>query len=77
MWDTRYIPKDLVWTVLVMIPNGNVDTWRIRLLEVIWKVVEAVIYTWIKTVFQFHDVLHVFCAGRNTWTAIIELKLAQ
>ena len=25
MWDTRSIPKDLGWTLMVMIPNENAD----------------------------------------------------
>ena len=49
----------------------------VGLLEVIWKVVEAVIDTWIKTVVQFHDVLHRFFSGRGARTAIMELKIAQ
>ena len=35
------------------------------------------IYTRIKTVVQFHDVLHEFRAGRGTGTAIMDTKLAQ
>ena len=36
-------------------------------------------YTWIKTVVQFHDVLHGFFTGKGkrTGTAIMEFKLAQ
>ena len=77
MWGTGFTPKELGWTVLVLIPNGNMDTWGIGLLEVVWKVVEAVIDTRIKSVVQFHDVLHWFCAGRGAGTAIMELKVAQ
>ena len=39
--------------------------------------VEAMIYIWIKTVLQFHDVLHGFFAGRGKGTAIMELKISQ
>ena len=35
------------------------------------------INTWIKTVLQFHDVLHGFFAGRGKGTAIMELKISQ
>ena len=34
-------------------------------------------YTRIKAKVQFRNVLHRFRAGRGTWTAIMELKLAQ
>ena len=40
------------------------------------QVVEAVIDIWIKSLSKLHDVLHRFCAGRGTGTAIIELKLS-
>ena len=39
MWDTSYIPTELVWTVLLLIPMVNSDTWGIGLIEVVWKVV--------------------------------------
>ena len=39
--------------------------------------VEAMIDTCIKKVVQFQDVLHIFCAGRGTGTAIMELKIAH
>ena len=56
------------------------ETWLLQcigLMEVMWKVVEAVIYIRIKIVVQFHDVLHMFCAGTGTGIAIMEIKLAQ
>ena len=62
---------------MLIITKCNTDTWGIRLLEVVWKVVEAVIDTRINTVVQFHDVLHGFCAGRGTGTSIMELKITQ
>ena len=47
------------------------------MLEVVGKVVEAVIDTCIKTEVQFNDVLHGFCVGRGMGTAILEFKLTQ
>ena len=47
------------------------DTQGIDLLEVVWKLVEAVIDTRIKPVVQFHDVFHRFSAGRGAGTAIM------
>ena len=44
-------------------------------MDTVWKVVEEVIYTRIKTVVQLHNVLHVFFAGRGTGTAITDIKL--
>ena len=73
----RFIPTELGWNVLVLITKANADTWGIGLLEVVWKVVEAVIETWIKSLVQFHNEMHGFCAGREAGTAITELKPAQ
>ena len=65
------------FTIMELITKANTDIRGISLLEVIWKVVEAVIDTLIKTVVQFHDVFHGFLAGREAGTAIMELKPAQ
>ena len=53
MWENGSIPTELGWTVLVLIPKNNPDTWGIGLLEVVWKVVEAVIDTRIKKWYNF------------------------
>ena len=56
---------ELRCTSMVLIPKGNADTKGFGMLEVFWKVVEAVIHTHIKSIVQFHDVLHGFCAVRG------------
>ena len=61
--------------MLVLVPKGYVDTHGYKLLEVVWKVVEAVIDTRIRSIFQFHNVLQNFCARRVSGTAIVDLKL--
>ena len=49
----------------------------IGLLEVIWKLAEAVIDTKIKYAVEFHDVLNAFWYRKGTETATLKLKLAQ
>ena len=71
MWETGSILTELVWTVLVLILKVNVHNWGIGLLEVVWKVVEAVIDIWIKSVVQSQNVLHGFCAERGSGTDIM------
>ena len=61
----------------MLIPKGNLDTRGIGLVEVVWKVVEAMLDTHIKSVVQSHDVSHGYCAGKGTRTAIMEFKLLQ
>ena len=77
MWRTGDIPKELGWTVLLLITKGITSTWGIGLLDTVWKVVEALIETHLNASLQFHNVLNRFRAGRGTGTAIMELKLTQ
>ena len=53
------------------------DTQRIGLLETLWNVVDALIYTCLRASVQFHDVLQGFRSRRGMGTAIMELNLAQ
>ena len=62
---------------MVLIPKCYIVTEGIEMLEVVWKVVEAVIDARIKTAVRFNDVLRVFHEGREMGTAIMEIKLAQ
>ena len=77
MWETGSISIELEWTLLVLITKGNSDTPGIGMLEVFWRVVEAVIDTPIKSLVQFHDVLHGVFAGGGEGTANMQLKLVQ
>ena len=71
------IPQELGWNVLVLIPKVSKYTRVIGLLETLWKVVEALVYTRIRASIHFHDVLQSFQAGRGTGTVIMELDLFQ
>ena len=58
-----------------MITKGNTDTQGIGLLEMIWKVVEAIINTRLQTSIQFHNILHGLHAGRVMGMATMEIKI--
>ena len=77
MWQHGEIPTDLVWKILVFIPKGNTDTRGICILETLWKVLEAIIYTCLRASIRSHNVLHGFCVGRGMGKSILELKLSQ
>ena len=47
------------------------------MLEWLWKVVEAIIDTRLRTSVRLHDVLHSFCEGRGMGIEIMELKMVQ
>ena len=67
----------MIWNILVLIPKGRANTWVIWMLEVLWKVVEAIIDTRIKMVVKFHDISNQFHSNRGTGTAIMDLNMAQ
>ena len=67
----------MVWNVLVLITKRTTGTWVIGLLDTLWKMVEALIYTRLRASLQMHDVLHGFRSRIGTGMAIMELNLAQ
>ena len=68
---------DLGWKIPIQITKGEINTRGIGLLETLWKVVEAIIDTILRVSVCLHNILHSFCAGRVTGTAILELNMAQ
>ena len=77
MWYHRTISTDLIFTILVLTPKVNTDTWGISFLEVLWKSVEAVINNRIKTAVKFHDVLHAFFSHQGTGTVVTKMNMSQ
>ena len=63
MRETAFISMELGWTGMLLIPNGNTDTYGIGLIEVVWKEVEAAIDTWIKQLVHFTIFCTVFAQG--------------
>ena len=77
IWDTREIPTRMLLTIVALIPKGtSEDFCRIRLLEVVWKIVDRVIGVRLKCV-PLHNALHGFRTGRGCSTGIMEVKLAH
>ena len=60
-----------------LLPKINSNTQGMGLIDVLWKVVEYIIDTRIKTVVTFHDVLNGFRASRGTGAAIMEINMAH
>lgn len=70
------MPRSFGMGILVLIPKGVPDQYRgIALLEVIYKLVSAIINRRLAEKIVFHDAVHGFRRGRGTGTAIIEAKL--
>jgi Reverse transcriptase (RNA-dependent DNA polymerase) len=72
----KEIPKSFGTGILVLIPKGVPDQYRgIALLEVIYKLISAIITKRINSNIHFHEAIHGFRKFRGTGTAIIEMKL--
>ena len=62
---------------MVLIPKGKKDYRGISLVEVMWKVVAAILNRQLTAYITYHDFLHGFRAGRGTSTATLEAKMMQ
>ena len=62
---------------MVLIHKGKKDYRGIGLVEVMWKVVAAILNRRLTSSITYHDFLHGFWAGRGTGTATLEAKLLQ
>ena len=69
--------EEATWQVVVLITKGQKDYREIGLVEVMWKVVVAILNRRLTTSITFHDFLHGFWAGRGTGTATLEAKTLQ
>ena len=59
------------------IPKGKKDYQIIGLVEVMWKVVAAILNRWLTASITYHDFLHGLRSGRGTGTATLNAKLLQ
>ena len=71
------LAEEATFQVVVLILKYKKDYRGIGLVEVMWKVVTAILNLWITASITFHDSLHRFWAGRGPGTAILKAKLLQ
>ena len=72
MFATGELPQMVPWSYLAVIPKPGGGTCDLGLLDIIWKLVEAIIDTRVNSKVKLHDVLHGFVNRRSTGTATIE-----
>ena len=60
---------------MVLIPKWEKDYRGIGLVEVMWKVVAAILNRRLTASITYHNFQHGFWAGRGTGTANLEAKL--
>ena len=66
-----------MWQAVVLIPKGKKDYRGIGLVEVMWKVVAAILNRRLTASITFYEFLHGFRAGRGKGTATLEANLLQ
>ena len=75
-WEEN-LAEEATWQAVVLIPKGKKDYRCIILMEVMWKVVAAILNRRFTASITYHDFLHEFRAGHGTSTATLEAKLLQ
>ena len=76
VWTHGIIPRQMLWSIVVLIPKGGGDYWGIGLFEPIWKVLERIMDHRLDTI-ELHDCLHSCRAHRGSGTGVIKAKLVQ
>ena len=71
------LAEEAMWQAVVLIPKGEKDYCRIGLVEVMWKVVLAILKRRLTASITYQNLLHEFWAGRSTSTSTLEAKLLQ
>ena len=71
------LAEEATWKAVVLIPKGNMDYRGIGLVEVMWKLVAAILNSRLTASITYHDFLHGFWAGCGIGTATLEAKLLQ
>jgi hypothetical protein len=74
VWTHSIIPRQMLWSIVVLIPKGGGDYQGIGLLEPIWKVLERIMDRRLDAI-ELHDCLHGCRAYRGTGTRVIEAAL--
>ena len=71
------IAEEATWQAVVLIPKGKKDYRGISLVEVMWKVLAAILNRRFTASITYHNFLHGFRAGCGTGTATLNAKLLQ
>ena len=71
----RNLAEDAMWKVVFLVSNGKKDYRGIDLVEVMWKLVAAILNFRLTASITFHSFLHDLQEGRGTGTSTLEAKL--
>ena len=67
--------EEATWQTVVLFTKGRTEYRGIGLVEVMWKVMAAILHLCLTTAITYHDFIHGFRAGHGTGTATLEAKL--
>ena len=71
------LAEEATWQAVVLIPKGKKDYRGIGLVEVVWKVVAAILNCGFTSSITYHNTLHGFRAGCGTRNTTLKAKLLQ
>ena len=71
------LAEEATWQAVVLITKGKKDHRGIGLVELMWKVVVAILNLRFTASITYHDFLHGFRVDRGKGTAILEANLLQ
>ena len=71
------LAEEATWKAVVMLPKGGNDYCGVGLMELMWKLVAAILNRRLTASIAFHNFLHRFWAGRGTGTSTLVAKLLQ
>ena len=71
------LAEEATWQAVVLIPKGKKDYRGIGLVELVWKVVAAILNRRFTSSITYHNALHGFMSDRGMGTATLEAKLLQ
>ena len=71
------LAEEATWQVVDLITKGNKDNRGIGLLEMMWKLVAAILNLRLTASITFQEFLHGFREGRGTGTANLEANKLQ
>ena len=69
------LAEETMWQAVVLIPKGKRGYFGIGLVEVMWKVVAAILNRRLTAYINYHEFLDGFWAGHGTGTTTLEAKL--
>ena len=71
------LEEEATWQAVVLIPKGKKYYRDIGLVEVMWKIVAAILNRRLNASITFHELIHIFWAGRGTGTVTLKDRLLQ